>query len=308
LPYLKIDRMTATHAPLVSIITINYNSIPVTCEFLRAIIEYNTYGNIEVIVVDNASKEDPTAVLQSVYPEVRVIVNQRNLGFSGGNNVGIRAAKGEYMFIVNNDTEFTPGLIEGLLDVFATYPDAGMASPKFHYFFHKGVIEYAGYHAVNILTGRNGMVGQKENDRGQYDTIKKTNYAHGGAMMVPRRVIEEVGMMPDEFFLYYEELDWSVRIRKHGYKIYYQPASLIYHKESMTTGKSSPLKTFYLTRNRILFMRRNIPLPGLLVFFAYFICFTIPKNTLGFLLKREMDHLHSFWKGIFWHFNKKISF
>jgi GT2 family glycosyltransferase len=127
-------------------------------------------------------------------------------------------------------------------------------------------------------------------------------------MMVSRKVIEKVGMMPEEFFLYYEEFDWSEQIRKKGFKIYCQPKALIYHKESMTTGKMSPLKTFYLTRNRILFMRRNIPLPSLAVFFLYFTFFTIPKNTLAFIIKKQKDHLRSFWKGIFWHFNSNIKF
>ena len=127
-------------------------------------------------------------------------------------------------------------------------------------------------------------------------------------MMVDKKAVEKVGLMPEEFFLYYEELEWSVRFRKSGYNIYFQPDALIYHKESMTTGKASPLKTFYLTRNRILFMRRNIPFPGLSVFVAYFILFTIPKNSLSFMFRRQTDHLKSFWKGIWWHFNNNISF
>ncbi|HEV7621305.1 MAG TPA: glycosyltransferase family 2 protein, partial [Flavisolibacter sp.] len=214
----------------------------------------------------------------------------------------------EYLFIVNNDTEFTEGLLEGLIEIFQQYGDAGMACPKFHYFFEKGTIEYAGYQAVNIFTGRNGMIGHLEKDLGQYDKISITNYGHGGGMMVPKKIIQEAGLLPEEFFLYYEELDWSERIKKKGYKIYYQPKSLIYHKESMTTGKSSPLKTFYLTRNRILFMRRNIALPGFLVFILYFILFTIPKNTANYYLKKQKDHLRSFWRAIGWHFNRNISF
>jgi GT2 family glycosyltransferase len=300
--------MLGVKQPLVSIITLNWNSTAVTCDFLRSIKEQNTYPNIEVIVVDNNSKENPTQSLHQAYPLVKVICNNSNLGFSGGNNVGIRQAKGDYLFIVNNDTEFTPHLLEGLMEVFQQNTDAGVVCPKFHYFFEKGTIEYAGYKAVNIFTGRNAMIGSREKDEGQYNEVKETKYAHGGGMMVSRKVIEEVGLMPEEFFLYYEELDWSVRIRKKGFKIYFQPASLIYHKESMTTGKTSPLKTFYLTRNRILFMRRNIPIAGLSVFLLYFTFFTIPKNTLSYLLKRQTNHLKSFWKGIFWHFNSKISF
>ncbi|HEU4471301.1 MAG TPA: glycosyltransferase family 2 protein [Flavisolibacter sp.] len=297
-----------THYPIVSIITVNYNSQEVTCDFLRSIRTQNTYPHIEVIVVDNASKEDPTAVFNSIYPEARIIRNEQNLGFSGGNNTGIRTASGDFIFMVNNDTEFTPGLLEGLLEVFRQYPDAGVVSPKFHYFYDKGTIEYAGYESVNIFTGRNMMVGWRQKDEGQYDEISETNYGHGGGMMVPKKVIDEAGLLYEPFFLYYEELDWCEKIKRKGYKVYYQPKSLIYHKESMTTGKFSPLKTFYLTRNRILFMRRNAPLPGLVVFLLYFICFTIPKNTLQFAVKKQKEHLRSFWKGILWHFNRRITF
>jgi GT2 family glycosyltransferase len=294
--------------PLVSIVTLNWNNAKVTCEFLSSIQDQNTYRNIEVIVVDNASNDDPSKVFLSIYPQVKFVKNDKNLGFSGGNNTGIKVASGEYFFIVNNDTEFTPGLIESLIDVFQKKPDAGIICPKFHYYFNKGTIEYAGYKPVNIFTGRNGMIGRGEQDKGQYDLIKKTNYAHGGAMMVSKKAIEEVGLMPEQFFLYYEELDWSVKFKRKGYNIYFQPEALIYHKESMTTGKSSPLKTFYLTRNRILFMRRNTPLLGFSIFLLYFILFTIPKNSFQFLLQREKKHLISFWKGILWHFNSKITF
>jgi GT2 family glycosyltransferase len=294
--------------PLVSIITLNWNTTAVTCEFLTSIQEQNTYKNIEVIVVDNASDQDPSSAIQSIVPSAKIIRNKKNVGFSAGNNIGIKAAGGKYLFIVNNDTEFTPQLIESLLNVFQNNPDAGIVCPKFHYYFNKGVIEYAGYRPVNIFTGRNGMIGNGENDTGQYDRLSKTNYAHGGAMMVSRTAIENVGLLPELFFLYYEELDWSVKFKKKGYSIYFQPEALIYHKESMSTGKTNPLKTFYLTRNRILFMRRNMPAHGFSVFVIYFILFTVPKNSLVFLLKRQTKHLKSFWKGIWWHFNHRITF
>jgi len=300
--------MSPTKLPLVSIVTLNWNGLAVTSELLRSIQRQNTYPHIELIVVDNHSSEDPTAALKMINPEVIVLRTEKNLGFSGGNNVGIRAAKGDYLFIINNDTEFTPGLIEGLLEVFEKHPDAGVVSPKFHYYFDKGTIEYAGYESVNIFTGRNGMIGCREKDKGQYDVLSETNYAHGGAMMVSRDVIEKVGGLHEDFFLYYEEFDWCNQIKRAGFKIYYQPKSLIYHKESMTTGKESPLKTYYITRNRILYMRRNVPLPGLLVFLLYFTCFTIPKNTLQYVVRKQKDHLRSFWKGILWHFNSKITF
>src|SRR5882757_11269321 len=146
--------MLSAEPPLISVITLNWNTTEVTCEFLRSVRERNTYKNIEVIVVDNGSAQDPSSACLAAYPGVKIILTGVNLGFSGGNNRGIMAARGEYLFIVNNDTEFTPGLLEGLLEVFEVYPDAGIVSPKFHYFFQKGTIEYAGYNTVNVLTGR----------------------------------------------------------------------------------------------------------------------------------------------------------
>ncbi len=300
--------MEKTKLPKVSIVTLNWNTTVITQDFLRSVNEFCNYPNLELIIVDNGSETDPTVAFTQIYPQAKILRNKNNLGFAAGMNVGIREASGDYLFIVNNDTEFTPFLLEGLLQTFDQRKDAGVVSPKFHYYYHKGTVEYAGYNKVNVITGRNGMIGCKEPDTGKYNELKETPYAHGGAMMIPRTIIETVGLMPEVFFLYYEEFDWCEQIKRKGYKVYYQPASLIYHKESMTAGKLSPLKTFYQTRNRILFMKRNMLLPSYLVFLSYFTLFTIPKNTLMFFVKGQSDHLKSFWKGILWHFNKNITF
>ncbi|WP_143306706.1 glycosyltransferase family 2 protein [Chitinophaga vietnamensis] len=289
-------------SPLVSVITVNYNNAAVTTALLASIRQHQ-YPRLEVIVVDNASQEDGSADFVAAYPEVKIVKSPVNRGFAGGNNLGIEAAAGEYFFLVNNDTEFTPGLVSSLLDIFSQYPDAGIVSPKFHYYFHPGIIEYAGYKKVDVLTGRNAMIGCKEKDEGQYNVFSATAYAHGGAMMMKRSVVAQVGLMPEIYFLYYEEFDWCAQFKQKGYQIYYQPEALIYHKESMTTGKNSPLKTYYLTRNRILFMRRNVRWYQLWLFLLFFTVFTVPKHTLSFLLKREKAHLKAFWNGIAWHLN-----
>jgi GT2 family glycosyltransferase len=153
--------MSLSSYPFVSVVTLTWNTTSITCDFLRSINAQCSYPNLEVIVVDNGSKEDPTEAFMSIRPDVKVIRNGRNLGFTGGNNIGISAAKGDYLFIVNNDTEFTPGLLEGLIEVFQQYPDAGMVSPKFHYYFHKGIIEYAGYNLINPV-GKRIMVNMKK--------------------------------------------------------------------------------------------------------------------------------------------------
>ncbi|MEP6684162.1 MAG: glycosyltransferase family 2 protein [Parafilimonas sp.] len=285
--------------PLISIITVNYNNVNITADLLRSILRLE-YSNIEVIVVDNDSSENPSEELKKIIPSAQIILSEKNLGFAGGNNLGIKAAKGDYLFFVNNDTELSPQIFDGLLEIFEDYPDAGVVSPKFHYFYAPGTIEFAGYNAINAFTGRNSMVGCRTKDEGQYDAIAKTNYAHGGGMMVSRKVIDEVGLMPEVYFLYYEEFDWCEQIKRKGYSIYYQYKSLIYHKESMSVGKKSTLKTFYLNRNRILFMRRNIKGLSFLGFAFYYTFLTLPKNTINYLFKKENDHLKAFWKGLIW--------
>lgn len=268
-------------------------------DLLKSIRSIN-YPYIEIIVVDNGSSSDPSSILTSEYPEVKVIRSEKNLGFAGGNNLGMDHAKGEFYFLVNNDTELSPDIMTGLLKLFETHPDAGIVSPKFHYFFHPNIIEYAGYEKVNPWNGRNRMIGCKELDIGQHNKLTETNYAHGGGMMISARLVKEIGPMPELYFLYYEEFEWCEQIKKHGYKIYYQYESLIYHKESMTTGKKSTLKTYYLTRNRILFMRRNKNALSNTIFFLYLIFFTIPKNTVSFLAHKEYGQLKAFWSGLWW--------
>ncbi len=285
--------------PLISIITVNYNNTNLTADLFRSILHLE-YSNIEVIVVDNDSSENPTEELKKIIPSANIILSKKNLGFAGGNNLGIKAAKGDYLFFVNNDTELSPKILDGLIEVFEDYPDAGVVSPKFHYYYAPGTIEFAGYNAINTFTGRNSMVGCRTKDEGQYDAISRTNYAHGGGMMISRKVIEDVGLMPEVYFLYYEEFDWCEQIKNKGYGIYYQYKSLIYHKESMSVGKHSTLKTFYLNRNRILFMRRNVKGFSFLGFAFYYAFFTLPKNTFSFLYKKQLDHLKAFWKGLLW--------
>ena len=294
------------HEKLVSIISVNYNQADVTCQMLASVKKLN-YRNIEVIVVDNGSAEDPEEKIRKVFPECKIIHSKENLGFAGGNNLGIKAAKGDFLFFVNNDTELTEDIIENLLVPFETMDDLGVVSPKIYYYDQPEIIQFAGYTHINPCTARNNTIGQFEADHGQYDVSTTTPYAHGAAMMVRREVIEKTGLMPEVFFLYYEELDWSEQIRKAGFKIIYEPSARIYHKESVTTGSLSPLKIYYLTRNRILFMRRNATRFHLLLFTLFLAFFTIPKNILLYCIKGDFDLARSFVKGIMWNISHNVS-
>lgn len=284
---------------MVSIITINYNQTQITCELLRSL-NALTYPNYEVIVVDNGSTENPEQIIKQQFAHVQVIVSPTNLGFSGGNNLGMKHAKGDYFFLVNNDTELTPNCIEQLLAMYQKVPNLGIVCPKIRYFEDTQPIQYVGYTPLNPITARNHTIGQYEPDTGQYNQATPTPYAHGAAMMVSRQAVEKAGMMPEEYFLYYEELDWSEQMKRAGYKIYVEPNATVFHKESVSTGKDSPLKTYYLTRNRILFMRRNANNLHWALFLFYTALVMIPKNLFTLALHRQTKHLKAFWQGVTW--------
>jgi GT2 family glycosyltransferase len=285
--------------PLISIIILNYNQIKVTCEFLEST-KNLTYPNYEIILIDNASKEDPSEMIHSKYPNVRLIVAEKNFGFTGGNNIGLLAAKGDLFFIVNNDTEVTPDLLERLIEPFKIDSSIGVVSPKIKYYSNPDLIQYAGFSEMNPFTGRGKTTGGKKIDNGDFDKGGYTAYAHGAAMLVKKDVVDKVGMLPDLFFIYYEELDWSAHIRRAGYNIYYQPKGVIYHKESITMGKESPMKAYYHTRNRILFMRRNTKAIQFFVFTLFLIFVIIPRSLFKYIINAQFTHLKMFFKGVFW--------
>lgn len=292
---------------MVSIISVNYNETATTCALLDSIRRQN-YRDLEVIIVDNASRENPATIFQSRYPEVKFIRSEHNLGFAGGNNLALPVARGEFLFFVNNDAELEPGCIEYLLQLFDSHPNVGIASPLICYFPEAGgitaanpsyIIQYAGMTPISPFTGRNRTIGERHVDQGQFTGPGITAYAHGAAMIIPKIVLEQVGPMWEGFFLYYEELDWCERIRKAGFEIWVEPRARVWHKESLTLNKMGRLKTYYLTRNRILFMRRNFDGWRLAVFFGFLILVTIPKNFLVYLLKGDFENLKAFLRGVF---------
>src|SRR5690606_21150773 len=154
--------------------------------------------------------------------------SEQNLGFAGGNNLGIKKSTGDLLFFVNNDTILTSNCIEPLIEKFSTDEFIGGVSPKIKYFEAPDIIQYAGYTAMNPYTARNKGIGNLEKDVGQYDLATETFFAHGAAMMIKKEAIDKVGPMPEVFFLYYEEFDWCEKIRKVGYKIFYEPKSVIF--------------------------------------------------------------------------------
>lgn len=285
-----------------SIITINYNGLKDTCELIESLPQDNEC--MEVIVVDNHSLQDEASEIEKRYPQVIVVRSNQNLGFAGGNNLGIQAAHGKYLFFLNNDTILQSSFsFQPLIDRLESSEKIGIVCPKIRFSWGNHPIQYAGYTPLSPITLRNQTIGQGEEDCGQYNTPHATPYAHGAAMMVKREVIEKAGIMPKCYFLYYEELDWSEMIRRTGYEIWYEPACTIYHKESQSTGKTSSLKTFYITRNRLLFAKRNIQGATKYLSYLYLMSIVAFKDCFKYLIQGRIDLCSSTIKGII-HFLK----
>ena len=278
-----------------SIITVNYNGLNDTCALIDSI-PFNE--DMEVIVVDNGSYENEASMLQTKYPHIKAIRSDQNLGFAGGNNLGIKAAKGEYLYLVNNDTVFKNFNPEVLIKRLYNSTRIGMVCPKIRFAWDNNPIQYAGYTPLSSITVRNRAIGFGEEDKGQYDTPHQTPYAHGAAMMLKREVIDKVGLMPECFFLYYEELDWSMMITRAGYEIWYDPASTIYHKESQSTGQNSPLRTYYITRNRLLLVKRNYTGMKKCLAYIYLQMIVATRDILRFIIKGRTDLIKATVKGL----------
>jgi len=287
-----------------SIITVNYNGLKDTCELIDSI-PFN--DEMEVIVVDNASANNEASVIEEKYPYIKIIRSDRNLGFAGGNNLGIRFALGKYIFLINNDTLFKDFNIQPLIDRLESSPKIGAVCPKIRFSWDNKPIQFCGYTPLSKVTVRNKSIGFGEADNGQYNTPHSTPYAHGAAMVIKKAVIDEVGLMPECYFLYYEELDWSMMITRAGYEIWYEPSCTIYHKESQTTGQNSPLRTYYITRNRLLLVKRNWK--GITKYLSYFylIFLVASRNIIRNLVRGNHGHIKSISKGIHDFCNSKFS-
>jgi GT2 family glycosyltransferase len=191
-----------------------------------------------------------------------------------------------------------PDFLESLVELMESDKKIGIVSSKILYFYEDNVIQYAGASPINPITSRGRHYGYKEIDNGQLDEVKETAYPHGACMMIRKSVLEELGLLYEGYFLYYEELDFAERVKRAGYKIYFQPNSSILHKESISTGKNSPLKTYYMNRNRLLFVRRNSTGITFLLGIIYFFMISLPKNTIKYLFEKK--HLSALYRGVAW--------
>ncbi len=242
----------------VAVVILNFKVAGYTLKAVESVLK-STHKSIEIIVVDNNSKDDIKTRLEK-YPKVKFIQSGDNLGYAGGNNVGINAAlktDAEYIFILNPDATVTEETISMLLKGMKEH-QADVANPKI-YFADSNNLWFGGkvFDKANVLSSHQGV---NEKDKGQYDKPTKLEDVTGAALMVKRQVFEKIGLFDEKFFMYYEDLDFATRTLKAGFKIMYLPKAIVYHANAKSAGLGSPLQDYFITRNRMLYGRKYLPL------------------------------------------------
>lgn len=286
---------------LTSIITVNYNQPDVTIDLLRSLQRFAANSAVEVILVDNAPLINYEADFKKNFPDLTYIKSNKNLGFAGGNNLGIKAAKGNYILLLNNDTEITAGFIEKMIEEMNANSQIGLLSPLIKYWDDKSIIQYAGFTNMNYITARNSSIGHLEKDEGQYNNVsRETGFCHGAAVMCRKQDLDIAGLMDENYFLYYEELDWCEKFRKAGMKIWFTGKTFVYHKESISVGKESALKTYFITRNRMLYIRKNTAWLNTLFFNFYYTTIALPRQLFKYMAKGRNDLAKQTLRGLWW--------
>jgi GT2 family glycosyltransferase len=243
-------------APLASIIIPNWNGIdhlPGCLDALRA----QSHSRTEVILVDNGSSDGSQSFVRERYPEVHLVALDRNLGLTGGNNVGFETASGEILISLNNDTEAHPRFVEALVKALAQHPEAGMAAAKMLLFDRRDHIHSAGdgYGTDGIPFNR----GVWQRDEGQFDEPGWIFGGCGGAIAYRRTMLDDIGTFDESFFMYCEDVDLNWRAQLAGWRCWYTPQAIVYHKLSATGG--GPLASYYTGRNTLWVIAKNYPTP-----------------------------------------------
>jgi hypothetical protein len=277
---------------LISVIVLNYNGKGFLNSCLSSLAS-QTYSDFEVIVVDNGSRDGSPEYIEENYPWVRLAKNDENLGFAGGTNVGIRAAKGEFIITLNNDSRADSRFIEELIKPMAD-PEVGVCAAKM--LFPDGRINSAG-----ICISRSGAAwdrGMFEPDRGQYEFVEEVFGACAGAALYRREMLDEIGLFDEDFFLYLEDVDLAFRARLAGWKCLYVPGARVIHHHGGTAGVGSDLAVYYGNRNIVWYPIKDFPFRLLITSLPFIVArnlAVIPYYALrgqgGVILKSKLDAL-----------------
>jgi GT2 family glycosyltransferase len=252
---------TMNHRPLVSIVLVNWKGLSDTLDCVRSCLTMQG-PPFEIVIVDNDSQDGSAEALTAALgsnPAVTLLLSKQNLGYAGANNLAITRALDsgtDFVWLLNNDTIVNPKTLQSLVDAAAAHPRAGMLGSKILYFDHPNTIWFAGASIQKHGNRYTVHRGFKEIDRGQYDQIEEVEYVTGCSLLVRAATLRDIHLMPDEYFMYWEDVEWCTRARLAGWSCLYVPQSTLLHKVNSSTRGQSGLRMRYETRNRLHYLWR----------------------------------------------------
>ncbi len=295
----KIERMHWAVSPLVYVITLTWNQCRDTLDCLASLHEL-TYPNFRILVVDNGSTDGTVDAITIQYPAVELLVNAQNLGFQGGFNAGIRYAYqhgAEFVLVMNNDTIVQPDMLNELM-AYAGLPNVGMLSPKIYYFAEPNRIWSVGgdCHPITLEITHKG---DNQIDIGQWEDVIERDFLVGCAMLITRRMLEEVGMFDTGFHpIYYEDTDVCVRARRAGLRLLLVPSAKMWHKVSASGGGSgSPRERYLMARHSVRYFRKYVRGWKWLIVIPYRLGSAV-KTTFRLIKRGRASSVGAYWRGL----------
>ena len=247
--------------PQIAIVVLTWNQRDLTLDCLASLSELDyPPDRLHIIVVDNGSHDNTVVAVRERFPHVAILENDDNLGFAAGNNVGMRHAlqgPAEYIMLLNNDTAVDRQMLNELLAVMHQHPDVGIVGPKMLYFEPSNIIWCAG-NSIDWRTGGSIRLQAEWLDTATNEQPREADFITACAILLRREVIEKIGLLDPRFFIYYEETDWCVRAHRAGWRILYVPSARLWHKVSAAMGTTSPATDYYMNRNVLLFLAKNL--------------------------------------------------
>lgn len=289
---------------LISVILVTRNRKKELLRCLKSL-QIANYKQIEIIIVDNDTNPPVLSWLKKSPPNVNIIRSEKNLGAAGGRNLGIRFAKGNFLLFIDDDAKIQKDMIGQLLKILLKNSQIGIVQPKIFNMGSKNILQGIGCN-IDLLTGKVSALGIREIDKGQYDNIEEIPTV-GCIWMVKKEVIKKIGKYDEQYFIPYEDLDFSLRARKSGYKIFFAAKALAWHSSIKPTfinpsldyiGIRSKDQAYRIARNKIIFMKKHAPFLNLLFFLFILLPIYTFVHSVVILLSLKVTVLFDYWKGV----------
>lgn len=284
------------HVPSVYIIILNYNNPGDTIACVEEA-EKISYGNFKIVIVDNKSTDNSEAILKEKFPHHTFFQTGANLGYAGGNNIGMKYAKdqgADYICVLNNDVITNPDFLQKLLDYLEANPKVGVVGPRVCEYDEPHIVQSTGA-MIDFHTGRVNIINNGVNEDQLKGKIIPCDYVGGACLLFNSNILEKVGYFPEDYFLFYEETEWCLEIKKKGFEVICYCDAKVVHKGSASINQISGLSEYFMYRNVVIFMKRNAKLNQRLVFYSYSMLYAIYR---GLIKKEGLKFINYFYHGL----------